>query len=160
MPALPPVLDDRVETLILGSFPSELSLEARAYYANPQNQFWRLMSEVLQENLTSLEAPARYRVLLAHRLGLWDVIAACGRQGSQDRSIRTPQANDFSSLRKRAPRLLRVAFNGRKAAEAASIFIAKGFEVMTLPSSSSAHARIDFEGKLKEWRRLIAPLQR
>jgi len=157
MTALRPVLDVRVQTLILGSFPSRKSLQARAYYANPQNQFWRLMSEVLQENLISLETSARYRELLAHHVGLWDVIAACDRRGSQDRSIRNPKANDFSSLRNRAPRLLRVAFNGKDAAKAAPEFAASGYQVMILPSSSAAHARITFENKLKEWRKLIAP---
>lgn len=157
MPALPPVLDERVETLLLGSFPGRTSLLASEYYANPQNQFWRLMGEVLQVDLIPLGPLARYRVLLAHRVGLWDVIAACRRQGSQDRNIQNPQSNDFSGLRKRAPRLIRVAFNGKKAAEAASEFTAAGYKVITLPSSSSAHARIGFESKLREWRRLTAP---
>ena len=36
---LPPIIDAGVETLILGSFPSPVSLAVRQYYAHRQNQF-------------------------------------------------------------------------------------------------------------------------
>jgi len=32
--------------LILGTMPSEISLKQQEYYANPRNQFWRIMQSV------------------------------------------------------------------------------------------------------------------
>jgi hypoxanthine-DNA glycosylase len=41
---LPLLVGDDPAVLILGSFPSRKSLERKQYYANPQNQFWRIMA--------------------------------------------------------------------------------------------------------------------
>ena len=44
---LSPLLSPDIHTIILGSFPSRESLAARQYYAHPRNQFWKLLSAVL-----------------------------------------------------------------------------------------------------------------
>ena len=49
-----PVADARTRLLVLGSLPGEKSLAAAQYYANPQNQFWRLMQAVTGAPLLSL----------------------------------------------------------------------------------------------------------
>jgi len=41
-----PIADQRTRVLILGALPGQISLERREYYANPTNQFWRLMEGV------------------------------------------------------------------------------------------------------------------
>ena len=43
---LPAVCGDSPRVLILGSFPSEMSLARQEYYGNPQNKFWRIMGAV------------------------------------------------------------------------------------------------------------------
>ena len=78
----PPVIDSKVERLILGSFPSEASLAAGQYYAHPRNQFWRLLAELLGEPLAEMPYRRRLQRVLAHRLGIWDVLDACDREGS------------------------------------------------------------------------------
>ena len=40
--SFPPVVDARTRVLVLGSLPGEISLAQGRYYANPQNQLWRL----------------------------------------------------------------------------------------------------------------------
>ena len=147
-----PIIDRRTETLILGSFPSEASLAAGQYYAHPRNQFWRLLGALLDEPLTEMDYRARCARVLAHRLGIWDVLDACQRSGSLDSRIKDAQPNDFAALRRRAPRLRRVVFNGGTAGRFARQFAAAGFATAILPSSSPAHAARSFEQKLVLWR--------
>jgi len=99
----PPVVAADTHTLILGSFPGEASLAATQYYAHPRNQFWRLLGTVLEEPLAELAYEERLRRVLAHGIGVWDVLAACHREGSLDAAIRNAQPNDFASLREHAP---------------------------------------------------------
>jgi len=147
-----PIVDSRTETLILGSFPSEASLAAGQYYAHPRNQFWRLLGAVLDEPLAELDYAERAARVLAHRVGIWDVLDACRRPGSLDAQIRDPRPNDFAALREKAPELRLVLFNGGTAGRFARQFAAAGFATAVLPSSSPAHAGRSFEQKLALWR--------
>lgn len=147
-----PVIDRDVQRLILGSFPSEASLAAGQYYAHPRNQFWPLVGDLLGEPLQSLPYRERLQRVLAHRLGVWDVLAACDRQGSGDASIRNHKPNLFDRLRTLAPGLAAVAFNGQAAGRFAREFAAGGFETAVLPSSSPAHAGRSYAQKLAVWR--------
>jgi hypoxanthine-DNA glycosylase len=148
----PPVIDARIERLILGSFPSEASLAAGQYYAHPRNQFWRLLGDLLGEPLSTLSYQARLKRLLAHRIGLWDVLATCDRQGSLDASITNSRANRFARLHRLAPQLADVAFNGGTAGRFAPVFQAAGYSVTVLPSTSPAHAGRTYGEKLALWR--------
>ena len=147
----PPVMSADTQLLILGSFPGTASLAAGQYYAHPRNQFWPLLSAVLNEDLPSLPYELRLERLIAHRIGLWDVIAACERKGSLDASIRRAQAANFSVLQQDYPALRRIAFNGKTAGRFAPRFAEAGFETLVLPSSSPANAQLSFEQKLVQW---------
>jgi TDG/mug DNA glycosylase family protein len=153
---LPPIINQDTQILILGSFPGEKSLAAKQYYAHPRNQFWPLLSAVLAEDLVTLPYPERLARLLAHRIGLWDVIAACERQGSLDTAIRNAKANDFAALRQRCPQLTRVCFNGKTSGKLAPEFSSAGFETLVLPSSSPANAQFSFAEKLVIWQGITA----
>lgn len=149
---LPPVIDDQIEVLILGSFPGQASLAAAQYYAHPRNQFWRLVSAVLGEDLLAMPYGDRVWRLLQRRVGLWDVIGQCRRPGSLDTSIRDAQANDFRFLKQTCPRLRRVCFNGKTSGKLEALFAAAGYRTVVLPSSSPANAQFSFEQKLALWR--------
>lgn len=151
----PPVLDDETRILILGSFPGEASLAAQQYYAHPRNQFWRLLSAVLKEDLAALPYQQRLPRLLSHGIGLWDVIAACERDGSLDTAIRRAQANDFAALKQQCPQLVKVCFNGKTSGRFAQQFADAGFATLVLPSSSPANAQLSFEEKLAQWKNII-----
>lgn len=155
---LPPVTDRHTQILILGSFPGEASLAAQQYYGHPRNQFWPLLSAVLDDNLVELDYPQRLRRLLAHRIGLWDVIASCERSGSLDSAIRNPLHNDFSALKRRCPQLARVCFNGKTSGKFEARFMQAGFQTLVLPSSSPANAQLNFAQKLQVWRGIIGDL--
>lgn len=152
---LAPVLDSATRILILGSFPGEASLAAQRYYAHPRNQFWPLLSAVLEEDLAGLPYEQRLARLQSHRIGLWDVIAVCEREGSLDASIRRAQANDFAVLKHQCPELMRVCFNGKTSGKFEPQFAAAGFETLVLPSSSPANAQWSFDQKLAIWRNIL-----
>jgi hypoxanthine-DNA glycosylase len=59
--SFPPVVDERARVLVLGSLPGEESLARAQYYANPRNQFWRLIGEVVERDLKALPYEARWR---------------------------------------------------------------------------------------------------
>ena len=154
---LAPVIDAQVRILVLGSFPGAASLAAGQYYAHPRNQLWRLLSAVLDDDLASLPYQERLPCLLAHRVGLWDVLGACERQGSLDSAIRNPAANDFKRLRVLCPLLETVGFNGQASGKFVGQFADAGYRTVVLPSSSPAHASLSFEQKLLRWQTLEQP---
>jgi hypoxanthine-DNA glycosylase len=152
---LAPVIASDTRILILGSFPGAASLAAQQYYAHPRNQFWKLVGALIGEDLYALPYAARLPRLLAHRFGLWDVLAACEREGSLDSAIRNPAANDFERLHRLCPELDTVGFNGQTSGKFAPQFAAQGYRTVVLPSSSPAHMALTFEQKLAVWRRLV-----
>lgn len=154
---LAPVIDAGVRILVLGSFPGAASLAAGQYYAHPRNQFWRLISAVVEEDLAALPYAERLPRLLAHGVGLWDVLGECEREGSLDSAIRKPAANDFERLRHLCPQLETVGFNGQASGKFAPQFDAAGYRTVLLPSSSPAHMAMTFEQKFNVWRRLVRP---
>jgi TDG/mug DNA glycosylase family protein len=150
-----PVTRDDTRLLLLGSLPGAVSLANRQYYANPRNQFWRLMGEVIGRELPSLPYEKRLEALLDAGIGLWDTVAAATRKGSLDADIRLHSASDLRSLVATLPQLRAVAFNGSTSARIGrgQIGPEDDLELIDLPSSSPAYT-IAFERKLKAWLRL------
>jgi hypoxanthine-DNA glycosylase len=150
----PPVVDDEARVLILGSFPSALSLAAHQYYANPRNAFWPITGQ-----LFGFEPNAPYERRLAalqsHGVALWDVLHRCRRVGSADSAIdpKSLVVNDFAELFADYPSIARVYFNGAKAAELYRrlAVTAERVEYRRLPSTSPAHAMRP-GAKLAAWR--------
>ena len=151
----PAVVDANTRVLILGSLPGEASLAAAQYYGNPRNAFWRLMGVVLDASLVPLTYEERLSTLLAHRIGLWDVIAEAERPGSLDAAIRDPAANDLLALIETLPNLRAVAFNGGTAAKLGGRLIGERIATLALPSSSPAHAARSFEQKAAAWKAIV-----
>ena len=152
-----PVVDDRTRLLLLGSLPGEKSLALQQYYGNRQNQFWALMSDVLCVNLVTLDYPTRLSTLLAHGVGLWDVVAEANRKGSLDSSIREHSENDLLDLATRLSELHTIAFNGGKAAQIGRRQLGEQgtrWRLLDLPSSSPAFT-LAYATKLRAWRQLL-----
>jgi len=147
---LPPILDTGIETLILGSFPSPVSLASQQYYGHRQNQFWRIMAAITGEPFPELDYSEKKRGLLRHHIGVWDVYRCCQRQGALDSAIMRAEPNDFTDLKTRTPRLLRVCFNGKTAGGFERRFLAAGYASCVLPSTSPAYT-LSFERKLERW---------
>lgn len=152
----PPVAGPRTRLLLLGSFPSAASLRLQQYYGHPRNQFWPLLSALWAVDLVALPYPARLQAMQAHGLGLWDVYAACRREGSLDSAIEQPVANDLAGLVAQLPALQAIAHNGGESARAMRLTAALGLPVYRLPSTSPANASWSFERKLAAWRAVFA----
>lgn len=149
--SFPAVADAETRLFILGSLPGEKSLAAGRYYAHPQNQFWRLLGGVLKIDLASLDYDARLRAVLAHGVGLWDVVGAARREGSLDGAIRDHEANDLAALTGAYPRLRAIAFNGGKASTIGRRTMSGSpLALIDLPSSSPAYT-IPFAAKAERW---------
>jgi hypoxanthine-DNA glycosylase len=155
---LPPLLDANTRLLVLGSFPGLASLRAQQYYGHPQNQFWKIMATLLSTNSAEVLAmpyAERAQWLLSQGIGLWDVYAACEREGSLDAHIQNAQPNDLQGLRVRCPRLVAIAHNGAESFKHAKLTQALGLTVYRLPSTSPANASWTFAHKQDAWREVI-----
>jgi hypoxanthine-DNA glycosylase len=151
---LPPVLDAATQVLILGSFPGAASLAARQYYAHPRNHFWPLMGALLDLPLAELPYARRLVALRANRIGVWDSIVRCARAGSADTAIRRAELGEIALVRRRAPELALVCFNGQTAARVAPLWRDAGCAIRVLPSSSPAYT-LPFADKLAAWREAL-----
>lgn len=149
---LAPVIAPNTRLIVLGSFPSVASLAAQQYYAHPRNHFWPILSALWDVDLKALPYLDRLEEVRRHGLGIWDVYAACRREGSLDSAIEAAQLNDLAGLRERAPQLVAVAHNGGESARSMRNTRALGLPVMRLPSTSPANASWSFERKLAAWR--------
>ncbi len=155
---LPPILDSKVTTLILGSFPSPASLLAQQYYGHKQNHFWAVMAVLTGERLVGTAYADKQAALLRHGFGVWDIYRHCQRQGALDSAIRDPEINDFSRLAEQAPGLTTVAFNGKTAARLVRRFADLGYRTAILPSTSPAYT-LPLAEKVERWRAALLPAQ-
>jgi hypoxanthine-DNA glycosylase len=155
---LAPLLSADTRLLVLGSFPGVASLRAQQYYGHPQNQFWKIVTTLLAPDaakVLALPYAERAQWLLDQGVGLWDVYAACEREGSLDANIQNAQPNDLQSLRTLCPALLAIAHNGGESFKHAKRSQALGLPVYRLPSTSPANAAWSFERKLTAWREVF-----
>ncbi len=158
-----PVAAPHARLLILGSMPGRASLAAAEYYAQPRNAFWRIAAE-----LFGVDPAAPYiqrcRTLSAAGVALWDVLASCERRGSLDSAIRpaSARANDFGPFFQQHPAIRAVWFNGRAAEALYRRLVLPGLAppaadlpLAVLPSTSPAHAALDYRQKLARWSRVL-----
>lgn len=152
---LAPVARQNARLFVLGSLPGDASLAAQRYYAHPRNAFWKLMGFITGEPLESLDYESRLERLMAHRIGLWDVVAHAERRGSLDQAIRSAGHNPLADYFRRFPDLEAVAFNGVKAAATGRPLLGglARLALIDLPSSSPANTR-PFEQKARAWAEL------
>ncbi len=174
-----PLYDKHARVLILGSFPSVKSREAKFYYGHPQNRFWRIlralddpavMEEVLAGQPVDIKSlTVEDKTALAKRLhfALWDTIESCLITGSSDASIRDVCVNDMSVILEAAP-IRKIACNG---AASYDLFVKHALpelqayckarripvpEIIKLPSSSPANAAWSLKKLVQAWQEALA----
>ena len=150
--SFPPIIDKESKILILGSIPGVKSLEMQQYYAHPQNKFWKIIFEILNEEFTT-DYVERIKILEKHQIALWDVIDTCERKGSLDSEIRNEEANKIGELLQNFPNIKAIFCNGQKSYKNLQKILQNDFHlpIIALPSTSPAHASLKYEEKLVSW---------
>lgn len=159
--SFPPSWRPDAQILILGSMPGQASLQAQRYYAHPRNAFWPILAELCGFS-AELPYEERLRALNDAGVALWDVIGRCYRPGSLDSRIaaESVEPNDLPGLVAQLPKLRLIACNGgtayrlfrRHFGHLAGAGHPDGPVLLQLPSTSPAHAAMDFASKGEQWR--------
>jgi TDG/mug DNA glycosylase family protein len=149
---LAPIIGSEPKVLILGSFPSRMSIEKGLYYANPRNHFWRIMRIILDIRGDE-EIHHIYSRLKDHRIAVWDVIESREFQpGSMDHDIKNARMNDIPGFLEMYPTIRFIGLNGSKA-WTCFLRVISGKNIPNelvfrrLPSTSPANARYSLEKK-------------
>ena len=149
-----PIIDRDARVLILGTMPGAESLRKREYYANPRNQFWKVIYSIFDSELETSYFE-RVSFIKEKRIALWDVIQCYDREGSSDSKITNVYANDFASLVTTYPNIKYLCFNGQKALKLfrKEVKLNTSSQVIleTLPSSSPANAGMSVDTKIRKW---------
>ncbi|MDR6368811.1 hypoxanthine-DNA glycosylase [Chryseobacterium bernardetii] len=150
-----PIIDAQSEILILGSIPGVKSLEKQQYYGHPQNKFWKIIFELLNEDFTD-DYIQRIETIKKHHIALWDVIDSCERKGSLDSEIRNEEANQIEELLEEHPNIKAIFCNGGKSYKNLLKLLGKNYKlpIFLLPSTSPLHT-VSFEKKLEEWKKVL-----
>lgn len=146
-----PVYDENSKVLILGSLPSVKSREAGFYYGHPQNRFWKVLAALLTCPVPET-IEEKKRMLLTHRIAIWDVIESCDIIGSSDSSIKNVVPADIGKLLENAD-IGGIFANGKKAESLYKkyIFPKTKVPVTVLPSTSPANAACSLEKLVEVW---------
>jgi len=155
-----PIVDWDSEVLILGTLPGPESLRAGQYYANPNNQFWRIIhlvfhevyNEVYNEEANRPAYNEKVKFLLDRRIALWDVFHSAQRVGALDADIRNESPNDIAGLVHQYPGISRILLNGKTAEKAyRKHFSAVSVKAVYVPSTSPAYAKMPLADKINAW---------
>ena len=152
--AFKPIMDKSSRVLVLGSMPSVKSLEQQEYYANPRNQFWKIIFALFNCEV-ELTYEKKISFVKSKGIAIWDVIASCYREGSLDSDIKDEKANDFRWLFTEYPNIKNVVFNGAKAYETFRKevkFSCYPELVFTKLTSTSPANTMSYEEKLMDWK--------
>ncbi len=91
---------------------------------------------------------------------LWDLVRSCCREGSGDSRIQKPVLNNIPALIQKNPGLRLVALNGTTARKYFEQIAMSSSDVVTLPSTSPAHARMTIKEKTDKWRVICSYLDK
>jgi len=148
---IPPVYNENSKVLILGSFPSVKSRDAKFFYGHPQNRFWRVLAALFGEELP-VSIDEKRELLLSHNIAVWDVISSCDIEGSADSTIKNAVANDLSVILDTAD-IKAIFVNGKTAEKYYNKYLKEktGRVAICLPSTSPANAAYSLEKLIRNW---------
>jgi TDG/mug DNA glycosylase family protein len=151
--SLEPKIYKTSRVLILGTMPGPESLKRKQYYANPRNQFWKIIYRALgMPEEPSPDYEERIKLLRENGIALWDVLESCEREGANDSKIKNGAPNDFKTLLRKNPNLTRIFFNGKKAEHCFEKYgCPEDVVCIGLLSTSPANSRMTLDDKIRRW---------
>ena len=151
----PPLFNRECEILIIGSIPSPKSRQQGFYYGHPQNRFWKVMAEVLEEPVP-VSVEEKKEMMLSHRIALWDALVECDIEGASDSSIRNPVPADIPWLISET-KIGRILATGQTAYKYYQKYHypLTGIQAVRLPSTSPANCAVSLEELVKIYRKEI-----
>lgn len=146
------LFNENSKILILGTFPSVKSREAKFFYGHPQNRFWRVMARLCDADIPQTVEDKK-NLILDNHFALWDVIHSCDVEGSADSSIKNVVPNDISVILKNS-NVSRIFVNGKKAESLYKKYLEEetGITAVCLPSTSPANASWSEDRLTEYWR--------
>ena len=161
-----PIIDKTDKILILGSIPSKKSRENGFYYANHTNRFWKILSDIYNEDFTGVNFYGKRQLLLKHKIALYDVYYSCEMRkngSSLDSDITNKRLNDIPSLIKDSE-VKTIYVTSKKAyndfvKEFGEKLEKDGVKIINLPSPSSANRSVykTDDELINAWKKLIKP---
>lgn len=133
--------------------PSEESLRKQERYGHKSNQFWRIVFTLFNRPLPD-NYDDKIALLTEKNIAIWDVLHSCEGEGSLDSCIKNEKPNNFKKFFKEYPQIKHIFFTSKKAEEFYKKYV--GFDkeriYITLPSPSSANARMSLAEKMEKWK--------
>ncbi len=143
--SFPIFLNKDSQVLILGSFPSVKSRELDFYYMHKQNRFYKILSNLFNEDFYSISTEEKKRLLKKYKIALYDVCEECEINNSSDETIKNVIPIDLDNILNNS-NIHQIFINGNKAKELFIQYHSK-YLYMTkfLPSSSARNARMSLD---------------
>ncbi len=156
--SLAPIISQESRILILGTLPGEKSISIDQYYADPRNQFWRIIYNVYDEIDIDNQYEHRVEFLLKRELAIWDILKIANRQGSLDKNIQNELLNDIPKLLKQYPNIQCIILAGKKATKLFEKYYPNiGVKTVSLPSTSATPGKYvkPIDEKIQLWKNAI-----
>ncbi len=154
---LPPMVGEAPKILILGTMPSDISIQELAYYRNEsRNIFWKIMHSIFPDDATL----SHEELLEKHHIALWDCLKSGIRKGSTDNGLMGNYVpNDLYKFLKTYPTIKVIVLNGKGKSSKGTYSLFNRFfsdlnnryKVIALHSTSNLNTTVSAEEKLKEW---------
>ena len=150
--SFPIFINNDSKVLILGSFPSVKSREYEFYYMHKQNRFYKILSDLFNEDFYNVDINTKKELLSKYYIALYDVIESCEIENSNDETIKNVEPSNIKEYIKNT-NIKHIFINGNKAKE---LFIKYNNDLINmttfLPSTSARNARFNLEKLTNEYK--------
>lgn len=143
-----PIFNRNSKILILGSFPSVVSRQNNFYYGNLKNRFWTTLNLIFNENANTIDE--KIKMLLNHKIALWDIVKSCNNKNSMDSNLKDIKFANVLMILKTA-KIEKVLCNGTKSYELTKKYFKENklaLPLIKMPSTSPANTKFNFN----EWK--------
>ena len=150
--SFPIFIDSNSKIFILGSFPSVKSREEDFYYMHKQNRFYKILSNLFNEDFYNVDINTKKELLSKYHIALYDIIDSCEIENSNEKTIKKVVPSNIKEYIKNT-NIKHIFINGNKAKE---LFIKYNNDLINmttfLPSTSARNARFNLEKLTNEYK--------